>query len=137
MPVNPNNEIVVTGSAQIGHAIRRAREKRGLDQETFADLADVHRTYVSKFENETPRDTMGRLLAKSHAPVRFNAVAPGLVATPWTATWDAQHAAISKMAPLKRSATADDCAEVVLGLLRSKYVTGQVWAVEGGTTLVV
>ena len=62
MPVNPNNEIVVTGTAQIGHAIRRAREKRGLDQETFADLADVHRTYVSKFENETPRDTMGRLL---------------------------------------------------------------------------
>ena len=80
---------------------------------------------------------MTTLLAKSHAPVRFNAVAPGLVATPWTATWDAQHAAISKMAPLKRSATADDCAEVVLGLLRSKYVTGQVWAVEGGTTLVM
>jgi ketoreductase RED2 len=80
---------------------------------------------------------MTALLAKSHAPVRFNAVAPGLVATPWTSTWDAQHAAIAKMAPLHRSATAEDCAEVVLGLLRSRYVTGQVWAVEGGTTLVM
>ncbi len=80
---------------------------------------------------------MTTLLAKSHAPVRFNAVAPGLVATPWTETWDAQHAAIARMAPLKRSATAEDCAEVVLAFLRSSYVTGQVWAVDGGTTLVM
>lgn len=80
---------------------------------------------------------MTTLLAKSQAPVRFNAVAPGLVATPWTETWDAQHAAIGKMAPLKRSATAEDCAEVVLAFLRSSYVTGQVWAVDGGTTLVM
>jgi ketoreductase RED2 len=41
------------------------------------------------------------LLAKSHAPVRFNAVAPGLVATPWTADWEAQHAAVSAAAPLR------------------------------------
>ena len=40
-----------------------------------------------------------RLLAKSCGPVRVNAVAPGLVATPWTADWDAQHAAISAVAP--------------------------------------
>jgi transcriptional regulator with XRE-family HTH domain len=62
VPVNPNNEVVVTGSAHIGNAIRRAREERCLDQATFADLADVHRTYVSKFESETPRNTIGRLL---------------------------------------------------------------------------
>ena len=80
---------------------------------------------------------MTALLAKSHAPVRFNAVAPGLVATPWTSTWDAQHKAIAARAPLHRSATADDCAEVVLAFVRSRYVTGQVWAVEGGTTLVM
>jgi len=62
VPANPNNEIVVTGTAHIGNAIRRAREERGLDQAALADLADVHRTYISKFENETPRDTIGRLL---------------------------------------------------------------------------
>lgn len=62
VPANPNNEVVVTGTAHIGNAIRRSREERGLDQATFADLADVHRTYVSKFESETPRNTIGRLL---------------------------------------------------------------------------
>ncbi len=67
MPANPNNETIVTGSAHIGNAIRRAREERGLDQAAVADLADVHRTYVSKFENETPRDTIGRLLRMLNA----------------------------------------------------------------------
>ena len=74
------------------------------------------------------------LLAKSQGPVRFNAVAPGLVATPWTADWDAQHAAIAKLAPLKRSATADDCAEAILACVRNKYMTGAVLVVDGGVT---
>ncbi len=75
------------------------------------------------------------LLAKSYAPVRFNAVAPGLVETPWTADWDAQHQAVAKVAPLKRSATAGDCAEAVLSLLRMSYATGQVLVVDGGLTI--
>ncbi|MEL6984239.1 MAG: SDR family oxidoreductase, partial [Actinomycetota bacterium] len=40
------------------------------------------------------------LLAKSYGPIRFNALAPGLVATPWTETWDAQHARVAELAPL-------------------------------------
>jgi len=78
---------------------------------------------------------MTQLLAKVSGPVRVNAIAPGLVATPWTDDWDEQHAMISKTAPLGRSATPDDCAESMLGLLRSKYVTGAVLVVDGGTTL--
>ena len=77
---------------------------------------------------------MTRLLAKSHGPVRVNAVAPGLVATPWTADWDAQHEAIKRTAPLQRSATPDDCAEAVLALVRNKYVTGEIFVVDGGVT---
>jgi ketoreductase RED2 len=77
---------------------------------------------------------MTRLMAKSHGPVRFNAVAPGLVATPWTKDWEAQHAGVAAIAPLKRSATADDCAEAVLALVRNKYVTGEVFVVDGGLT---
>jgi len=80
---------------------------------------------------------MTRLLAKSCGPVRVNAVAPGLVATPWTRDWVAQHEGVKAKAPLKRSATADDCAEAALGLLRSRYVTGQVFVVDGGLTLAV
>ncbi len=77
------------------------------------------------------------LLAKACAPVRVNAVAPGLVATPWTSEWEDQHASIAANSPLHRSATPDDCAEAVIGLIRSTYVTGHVVVVDGGTTLVV
>ncbi|MEM7340349.1 MAG: SDR family oxidoreductase [Actinomycetota bacterium] len=79
---------------------------------------------------------MTLLLAKSHGPVRFNAVAPGLVATPWTETWDAQHAAVAAAAPLGRSATPEDCADAVLALMRMRYTTGHVLVVDGGTTQV-
>ena len=77
---------------------------------------------------------MTKLLAKSHGPVRVNAVAPGLVETPWTKDWENQHAGMKAMAPLKRSATPDDCAEAVLALVRNKYVTGEVFVVDGGFT---
>ncbi len=76
------------------------------------------------------------LLAKSHAPVRFNAVAPGLVATPWTESWGPMHEAVAATAPIGRSATPDDCAEATLALLRNRYATGQVFVVDGGMTLV-
>ena len=80
---------------------------------------------------------MTRLLAKSCAPVRVNAVAPGLVETPWTKDWQAQHEAVKAKAPLKRSATPDDCVEATLGLLRTRYATGQIFVVDGGLTLAV
>lgn len=78
---------------------------------------------------------MTTLLAKSYGPTRFNAVAPGLVATPWTADWDALHSAVAASAPVPRSATPEDCAEAVLALIRNKYTTGHVMVVDGGLTL--
>ena len=77
---------------------------------------------------------MTLLLAKSCGPVRVNAVAPGLVETPWTLNWQDQHAGVKAMAPLGRSATPEDCVEATLGLLRTKYATGQVFVVDGGLT---
>jgi NAD(P)-dependent dehydrogenase (short-subunit alcohol dehydrogenase family) len=77
-----------------------------------------------------------RLLAKALGPdVRVNAVAPGLVATPWTEDWDDLHELVTAMAPLRRVATPDDVAEVVLGLIRSTYVTGEVVTIDGGLGL--
>jgi ketoreductase RED2 len=80
---------------------------------------------------------MTRLLAKACAPVRVNAIAPGLVDTPWTRDWQAQHQGVKAMAPMHRSATPDDCAESALALLRNRYVTGHVFVVDGGLTLVI
>ena len=77
------------------------------------------------------------LLAKSYGPIRCNAVAPGLVATPWTKDWDAMHAGVAAMSPLKRSATPQDCTEAVLACLRNTYMTGNIIVVDGGLTKVM
>ena len=77
-----------------------------------------------------------RLLALALGPdVRVNAVAPGLIDTPWTEDWDTVRAAVHATAPLRRSASPGDVAEVVMGLVRSTYVTGEVVVVDGGLHL--
>jgi len=79
---------------------------------------------------------MTALLAKVVGPeVRVNAVAPGLVDTPWTADWDVVREAVSLVAPLKRSGQPEDVAEVILALARAAYVTGQVVVVDGGISI--
>jgi ketoreductase RED2 len=85
---------------------------------------------------KTALNKMAQLLAKSQGPVRFNAVAPGLVATPWTSDWDTLHATVSANAPLHRSATPEDIAEGVLAFVRNSYVTGAILVVDGGLSLV-
>lgn len=79
---------------------------------------------------------MTALLAKVVGPeVRVNAVAPGLIDTPWTADWDAIRGVVSALAPLKRSGTPGDVADVILSLASTPYVTGQVLVVDGGLGL--
>ena len=76
------------------------------------------------------------LLANVVGPeVRINAVAPGLVRTPWTADWGAVHDLFGDKAPLGRSGEADDVAEVIVDIAAAAYVTGQVIVVDGGVTL--
>jgi ketoreductase RED2 len=79
---------------------------------------------------------MTRLLANTLGPaVRVNAVAPGLVDTPWTAEWGAVREFVNAQAPLQRTATPGDVAELIVGLARSEYVTGEVVLVDGGLNL--
>ena len=76
-----------------------------------------------------------RTLAQALAPdVRVNAVAPGLVDTPWTAGWESNQAIVART-PLGRIATAEDIADAIVFLARSQFTTGQVLAVDGGLTL--
>jgi ketoreductase RED2 len=78
------------------------------------------------------------LLAKVVGPeVRVNAVAPGLVETPWWSVgFDDIDALVSAITPLRRSGQPADVAEIVLALAASSYVTGQVVAIDGGLTIV-
>lgn len=76
------------------------------------------------------------LLANVLGPeVRVNAVAPGLVDTPWTADWDLVRAVVRERAPLRRSGTPEDVADVVVALAGARYVTGEVVLVDGGLHL--
>ncbi|HUD69448.1 MAG TPA: SDR family oxidoreductase [Acidimicrobiales bacterium] len=80
---------------------------------------------------------MTLLLAKVVGPeVRVNAVAPGLIDTPWTQDWDDIRAFVSAVSPLRRSGQPGDVAEVVLALASAPFVTGQVVVVDGGLSLV-
>lgn len=77
-----------------------------------------------------------RLLAATLAPeVRVNAVAPGFVETPWTAGWTEERAAVTAMAPLQRTATPDDVAQLVTSLAGAAYTTGEVVRCDGGLGL--
>ncbi len=77
-----------------------------------------------------------RLLAVALAPdIRVNAVAPGLVDTPLTATWtEAQHLWKDR-APMHRSANPSDIAQSVAMLVASDYLTGEILLADGGLNL--
>lgn len=73
------------------------------------------------------------LLANALGPgLRVNAVAPGLVETPWTEDWGPLHEAVSALAPMRRSAVPEDLVDVALVLATNTYLTGQVIVVDGG-----
>ena len=76
-------------------------------------------------------------LARYCGPVRANAVAPGLVATPWTEDWQDLHAGTAMINPMKRSATPEDCAHAIMACVTNSYMNGSIVKVDGGTTLVI
>lgn len=72
---------------------------------------------------------MTRLLAVAMAPdIRVNAVAPGLVDTPMTATWTEAQQLWRDRAPMHRAASPDDIAQAVAMLVASDYLTGEILA---------
>ncbi|MGH7919163.1 MAG: SDR family NAD(P)-dependent oxidoreductase [Candidatus Dormibacteraceae bacterium] len=83
-----------------------------------------------------------RSLAIALAPeVRVNAVSPGHVDTRWHSDHLGDEAAAelarhnAEAEPMRRTATPEDVAQVVLGLLDSAMVTGQTLIVDGGKHL--
>lgn len=79
---------------------------------------------------------MTKLLALSLAPqIRVNAVAPGLVSTPMTASWTAAQALWRERAPMGRAALPEDIAELVAMLVQSAYLTGEILVADGGLNL--
>jgi NAD(P)-dependent dehydrogenase (short-subunit alcohol dehydrogenase family) len=85
-------------------------------------------------------EAMIRPLAIELAPVRINAVSPGIIDTPW---WDAlpadQRAALfasaAAITPVRRVGRPQDVAEAVLYLAGAQFVTGTVLECTGGAHL--
>jgi NAD(P)-dependent dehydrogenase (short-subunit alcohol dehydrogenase family) len=76
------------------------------------------------------------LLALSLAPdIRVNAVAPGLVDTPLTADWTAAQQLWRDRSPMRRPASPKDIAQIVMMLIASDYLTGEIVVADGGLSL--
>jgi pteridine reductase len=75
-----------------------------------------------------------KVLAKALAPeVRVNAIAPGTITMPGDPPeWETD---FIKLAPLRRAGAPLDISDAVVFLANSKFITGQVLAVDGGRTL--
>ncbi|MGN5377115.1 SDR family NAD(P)-dependent oxidoreductase [Streptomyces lasalocidi] len=86
-------------------------------------------------------DHMTRLLAATLGPgIRVNAVAPGLVDTPWydeaQEVWEGSRDWITANTPQRRVGTPEDVAEAVYTVAHAAYTTGAVLMVDGGRHLV-
>jgi NAD(P)-dependent dehydrogenase (short-subunit alcohol dehydrogenase family) len=85
-------------------------------------------------------DTLARSLALELAPIRVNAISPGVIDT---GAWDAfgeqgkadYFAGISARNPARRIGTPEDIAKGVLFALTSTFLTGQTLHIDGGEPL--
>ncbi len=85
--------------------------------------------------------SLTKLLALNLAPeIRVNAVAPGWMEGDWMERmlkdkYDDLMGRRAKHTPLGRVATADDVAEVIVGLITgNQFVNGEVIVIDGGFT---
>jgi NAD(P)-dependent dehydrogenase (short-subunit alcohol dehydrogenase family) len=85
-------------------------------------------------------DTLARSLALELAPIRVNAISPGVVDT---GAWDAlgeqrkadYFADITARNPVRRIGTAEDIASAVMFAMTSTFLTGQTLHIDGGEPL--
>lgn len=82
-----------------------------------------------------------RSLAVELAPLRVNAVAPGVLRSPlWSgmseADREAMYAGVGAALPLGRVGETDDAAKAYVALMDQDYVTGTIAVVDGGTLVV-
>ncbi len=86
-------------------------------------------------------EALTRALAVELAPIRVNAVAPGVVRTPlWKNLGEGAeqvlYREVARSLPVGRVGEPQDIAEAYLYLMRERFSTGQVVTVDGGTVLV-
>lgn len=84
---------------------------------------------------------LARALAVELAPIRVNAVSPGLVDTPmWHAMPEdrrsAYFASVAEKLPAQRICSAEDVAALIMACIANPMLTGTVLKIDGGYTLI-
>lgn len=78
-----------------------------------------------------------RLLAKElGTEIRVNAIAPGLIITPRTEHFQVAIDKFETKTPLKRTGEPNDIAELVIAMIKSNYINGEIVTVDGGFSVV-
>ena len=85
-------------------------------------------------------ETIIPTLAKELAPIRVNAVSPGVIDTPW---WDKMpkeardsiFEQTSKSLPVRRVGRPEDVSQAIAFLIENTFVTGTIIEVDGGAHL--
>ena len=78
---------------------------------------------------------MTKSLARCLAPIRVNAISPGLIDTTFVDWSDEVISDTISKTPIDRIGEPDDIAQAVMSVLDMKYLTGQDIIVDGGRTL--
>ena len=74
-----------------------------------------------------------KLLAKELGPeIRVNAIAPGLIKTPRTENFQVAIEKFETKTPLKKTGEPNDIAELVIAMIKSNYINGEIVTVDGG-----
>ena len=118
--------IAETGSITLTNGVVAHRPRKGAALSTAMAGAIEH---------------LASALAVDLAPIRVNAVCPGLILTEvWNSVPEAQRAeqlrSMTAQQPLPRAGDPDEVAQAYLYLMCGGYSTGQVLVVDGGRTLV-
>jgi NAD(P)-dependent dehydrogenase (short-subunit alcohol dehydrogenase family) len=125
----------------VKHAAPRMREGGSI---TLTDGMIAHRSRKGAAISTAMAgavEHLTRALAVELAPIRVNAVCPGLILTEiWDAIPEAQRqerlARMTKRLPINRVGTPREAAEAYLYLMRGGYTTAQVLRVDGGQTAI-
>ncbi|MGI9373972.1 MAG: SDR family NAD(P)-dependent oxidoreductase [Hyphomicrobiales bacterium] len=130
----------VVGSFRCAKAAAPALRKGGGAVVNLASIAGINSAGSSMAygAGKAAIINMTKNLARGLAPdVRVNAVAPGLVESPWTADWpEERREGARQTALLKRNCYPDDIAEAIIFFLAgANAVTGQTLVIDAGLTL--
>jgi NAD(P)-dependent dehydrogenase (short-subunit alcohol dehydrogenase family) len=131
--------VVSRQQSSVDHALSQLAERARGATVDLTDLTGLERLAADIGDIEHLVFTAGESLEL--APIRVNAVAPGVVRTPlWDAMGEADRQAMYDQAaqqiPLGRVGEVGDTARAYLYCMEQEFGTGVVLTVDGGTTLV-